>query len=222
MARYFFDTEFIEGWKKPIKWLPTVGRFNKPYHSIQLISIGIVAEDGREYYAISNEYKWSDASKWVQDNVIIPMYRQEAPWFKQQFMDEKTFHKYTNRSRSNKQIAEEIKHFCNPELFLHNTAEPDLQFYAYYGDYDWVLFCSLFGTMMELPKSFPMYCIDLKQEMDRLANVAVSLTQDCSTPLTHEKSLGLIKNGKLYPKQENEHNALDDARWNFDLYKYLR
>jgi hypothetical protein len=49
MARYFFDTEFIEGWKKPIKWLPTVGRFNKPYHSIQLISIGIVAEDGREY-----------------------------------------------------------------------------------------------------------------------------------------------------------------------------
>lgn len=24
-----------------------------------------------------------------------------------------------------------------------------------------------------------------------------------------------------YPKQENEHNALDDANWNFELYKFI-
>lgn len=25
-----------------------------------------------------------------------------------------------------------------------------------------------------------------------------------------------------YPKQTNEHNALADARWNFELYKFLK
>ena len=25
-----------------------------------------------------------------------------------------------------------------------------------------------------------------------------------------------------YPKQINEHNALADARWNFELYKFLQ
>lgn len=25
----------------------------------------------------------------------------------------------------------------------------------------------------------------------------------------------------IYPKQTNEHNALADARWNYELYKFL-
>lgn len=37
--RYFYDTEFIEDG-----------------HTIELISIGVVAEDGREYYAVSTEF----------------------------------------------------------------------------------------------------------------------------------------------------------------------
>ena len=55
--KYFIDTEFIEGFHKPL--------FGKRRHFIDLISIGIVAEDGREYYAISNGYRYKDADKWV-------------------------------------------------------------------------------------------------------------------------------------------------------------
>lgn len=51
--RYFFDTEFIEDGK-----------------TIDLISIGIVAEDGREYYAEASECDLSKASQWVKDNVF--------------------------------------------------------------------------------------------------------------------------------------------------------
>ena len=72
--KYFLDTEFIEHFKKPIKWLPTFGNFNKPFHTIELISIGIISMDGRAYYAISNEYNYNDADDWVKENVIIPMY----------------------------------------------------------------------------------------------------------------------------------------------------
>ena len=30
-----------------------------------------------------------------------------------------------------------------------------------------------------------------------------------------------IKDDEKYPKQTNEHNALADARWNHELYKFL-
>lgn len=26
----------------------------------------------------------------------------------------------------------------------------------------------------------------------------------------------------IYPKQTNEHNALSDAKWNFELFKFLQ
>ena len=60
--KYFIDTEFIEGFHKPMS--------GKRRHFIDLISIGIIAEDGREYYAISKEYNYDDASNWVKENVI--------------------------------------------------------------------------------------------------------------------------------------------------------
>ena len=64
--KYFIDTEFIEGVKKPL--------FGKSRHFIDLVSIGIVCEDGREYYAVSNEFNPKDADKWVLENVLIPIH----------------------------------------------------------------------------------------------------------------------------------------------------
>ena len=50
--KYWIDTEFIA----------------RPY-TIDLISIGLVAEDGREFYAESSEVDWSKASLWTLQNV---------------------------------------------------------------------------------------------------------------------------------------------------------
>ncbi|HZC16762.1 MAG TPA: hypothetical protein VE309_08370, partial [Caulobacteraceae bacterium] len=50
--KYWIDTEFIE----------------RPF-SIDLISIGIAAEDGREFYAESSEVDWSKASQWTLQTV---------------------------------------------------------------------------------------------------------------------------------------------------------
>ena len=46
--KYYLDTEFHEYQRRPL--------FSKPFRTIELISIGIVAEDGREYYAISKDF----------------------------------------------------------------------------------------------------------------------------------------------------------------------
>ena len=51
---YYLDTEFIEG--KQAKTILGI-KYGETKPTIDLISIGIVAEDGREYYAISKEFK---------------------------------------------------------------------------------------------------------------------------------------------------------------------
>src|ERR1700730_5819794 len=50
--KYWIDTEFIE---RPC--------------TIDLISAGLVAEDGREFYAESSEVDWSKASVWTLETV---------------------------------------------------------------------------------------------------------------------------------------------------------
>ena len=51
-VRYFYDTEFIENGK-----------------TIELVSIGIVGEDGSEFYAVSTDFNPAHANAWVRENV---------------------------------------------------------------------------------------------------------------------------------------------------------
>lgn len=233
--KYFFDTEFIEGFHKPL--------FGKKRHFIDLISIGIVCEDGREYYAISNEFNSNDADAWVRENVIdkieAELFRQQPPFAKSHFNFslKELLRQY---GKSNKQIAEDICLFCYPDArnnFINAKGEflarskqygwngEQPEFYAYYADYDWVLFCSLFGRMIDLPKGFPMYCKDLKQIFDEKAFNWFKKDTEFKKQYCVENNLFSIEDDlKLlsnYPKQGNEHNALDDAQWNFKLFKFL-
>jgi len=56
--------------------------------------------------------------------------------------------------------------------------------------------------MNNLPKEFPKYCNDLKQELDRIQEV-----------IKNDGFYNEIKLHSDYPKKENEHKTLDDARW---------
>ncbi len=171
--RYFLDTEFIE--------YP---------NTIDLISIGIKAEDGRTLYAISSEYNFDKASEWVVDNVITPMFNETVSVDNRPFTQMSSFHKeYGVSVRSIKQQIIDFVGF--PE---YSKGMPE--FWAYYGAYDWVVFCWIFGAMIDLPDGFPMHCNDLKQLMDS------------------------TKGTKL-PSPEGEHNALVDAEWNERLYNHL-
>lgn len=54
--KYFLDTEFIEDGK-----------------TIDLISIALVAEDGRELYLCNQECDFSKACVWVRNNVLTKL-----------------------------------------------------------------------------------------------------------------------------------------------------
>ena len=118
--RWFFDTEFDED-----------GR------TIDLISIGLVSEDGREYFAcLSDGWSVEHCNDWVKANVLpkLPPESERKP---------------------RAQVAAEIRALVgeSPELW------------AYYADYDWVALCQLYGRMVDLPEGFPFYTLDLKQMM---------------------------------------------------------
>jgi hypothetical protein len=164
-VKYFLDTEFYEDGK-----------------TIDLISIGIVAEDGREFYRCNQEARLDLVSPWVRTNVLpsLPKY-DDAAW------------------ATRRQIRDDLMVFFNEELWadIEKRDKSKFQLWAYYADYDWVVFCQLFGTMMQLPETFPKFCMDLKQLSVNLGN-----PKHPSDP-------------------EGEHNALVDARWNRDLYTFL-
>lgn len=148
--RFFLDTEFHEDGV-----------------TIDLISIALVAEDGRELYLVSDEFDYDRAyaNDWIRENVLPHL---PEPKFKSWY--------------SREAIREQILDFIGPE-------KPE--FWAYFADYDWVVLCQLFGKMIDLPSGWPMYCLDLKQEMQRIG----------------------ITKAHLPPQPENTHDALEDARW---------
>lgn len=150
--KIWFDTEFIEDGK-----------------TIDLISIGLVREDGATLYLESRECNLDRASQWVKDNVIVHL---------------------TGERWDRAAIASQIKQFAGEKP----------EFWAYYADYDWVVLCQLYGTMMDLPKGWPMFCRDLKQ-----------LTDDVG------------RRGRIeLPKQTDlEHHALSDAQWTRDAWLYV-
>lgn len=223
-TKYFLDTEFIEAFHKP--W------FGKRRHFIDLISIGIRCEDGRELHLISSEYDYSKASMWVRQNVIHPLYLETVPEGARmtdpeipgtaQYILQHNFHK--SYGRPNKEIAEEIIKFTQGELNFALIYDQDSnpvyfpEFYGYFCDYDWVVFCALFGTMMDLPKGYPMYCIDLKQMLDDKAKHYAAVYN-----MPFEVMLDKLKADPKYPKNdEHEHNAIADARWNEKLLNFIK
>lgn len=154
--RFFLDTEFHEDGK-----------------TIDLISIGIVAADGREYYAVNADCKFQriallDSCQWLRDNVMPFVAIEDGI--------------------PAKQIAAEVVSFVGDKP----------EFWGYYADYDWVVFCQLFGRMIDLPSGFPMYCNDIKQLCEWHGNPKLPEQTSC------------------------EHNALNDARWNKLAFEFLR
>lgn len=247
--KYFFGTEFLEGTQKTF--------FGKTKPTIDLISIGLVAEDGRQYYAISKDFNlreaWNrfDLKKlegslnpktgkpytekvyWIRDNVLLSIYYElrikrragERVW---KFSYSNLKYLIKEYGKPNTLIAKEIEWFINLPLAPDDVLEKSglkPEFYGYYSDYDWVVFCWLFGKMIDLPRGFPMHCRDIKQMLDeKISNenleVPDGLGNMVKIPNTKDK-LKIVKALSNYPKKMNAHNALADAKWNKELYKFI-
>lgn len=210
--KFYLDTEFIECAKQRKLLGFKVGA---PVPTIDLISIGMVAEDGRELYLLNADcelqYAWDN--EWVRDNVLYRIWQEFAPAYMRgtsvnHFSLKSISAIFKEKGHSKGWLKWAILTFVHAEAyegwvgtmdsFFEAPFTDEHSFYGYFSDYDWVVFCQLFGRMIDLPHGFPMYCLDLKQEMKRL-----------EAPDT------------IKPNNGNEHNALADARWNKLLHARL-
>lgn len=178
MTIYCYDTEFLEDG-----------------HTIELISIGIVCEDGREYYAVNSDmdHKRISANTWLCQNVIPHLPLSEGPPWRDGYCGdwEYAIDMSSTLVKPKWVIANEVREF------LLADEEPEL--WAYYAAYDHVALAQLWGPMMNLPEGIPMYTHDLKQEMDRVGVASDEI-----------------------PQPVDEHNALADAGWNWSMLREIR
>lgn len=127
VIKYFIDTEF-----------------NEEVDPIEIISLGVVAADGRELYVINHEYtagspRWESTHPWVRQNVKPFMFIEGMPF--------------------------EIGGKDTMRNSLRNFVGDDLspEFWGYFADYDWFLICRLFGSFDKMPKRWSSICYDVRQ-----------------------------------------------------------
>ena len=130
LRRVFYDTEFIEDG-----------------HTIDLVSIGAVDEDGNEFYAVSTEFDDTRAIPWVRKNVLdkLPGPASKA-WM------------------SRERIKGELLEFLTAGVPSRGSVE----LWAWYAAYDHVAICQLWGPMPALPRPIPRFSKDLRQRWDDL------------------------------------------------------
>ncbi len=136
--KYYIDTEFLEGTQKEKFPISLFRKETKP--TIDLISIGIISEDNREYYAVSKDFNLEEAWNrfdwkhglgeepekvyWIRENVLKPIYNDMLYLFNPVkhniFSRDLWEFNYSNfkyllslYGKTNKQIAEEVKDFCS-------------------------------------------------------------------------------------------------------------
>jgi hypothetical protein len=172
--RYFYDTEFKEDGS-----------------TIDLISFGMVCEDGREFYAVSNEFDTYRVAtdQWLMENVMSSIGHEVIHT---EGRSQPVGLKITDPAvMSRVQIRDALLDFVDGTW-------PD--FWAWYGAYDHVVMCQLFGRMIDLPKRFPMFTSDLRQTI---------------------KDKGIAQR-ELPEQPDGHHNALDDARWLKVRYEFVQ
>lgn len=154
-------------------WFDTEFIERGPDEPIRLLSIGIVSEDGRELYC-----EVRDSDRFIRED----FQRFGDPW-----LTENVLPHLTSVGMPRNEIAWRICEFVGDD-------KPE--FWAYFADYDWVVLCQIFGRMIDLPKGWPMHCLDLKQRM---------------------KDRGFERE-RLPEQGDAEHSALNDARWTRDAW----
>src|SRR4051812_5818367 len=126
-VRFFYDCEFIEDGT-----------------TIELVSIGVVDETGREFYAVSTEFDAGRAIPWVRRNVLDKLPSPGDPAW-----------------RSRERIRDDLL------AFLTAPGE-EIELWAWLAAYDHVVLAQLWGPMPALPREIPRFTRELRQRWDDL------------------------------------------------------
>lgn len=170
----FFDTEFT-GLRK----------------DTTLISIGMIAENGKTFYAELTDYNEELCTVWTKEYVIKNLYARypkqldKAPYIE-------NFH-IGNKECITKALIMWLKQF------------DDIQFISDVCHYDMVLLIDLFGTAFDLPENVSPVCHDINQDIARHYGISSREAFDKSREKIVKELCGKEISGE-------KHNSLYDAK----------
>jgi len=182
--KIFFDTEFT-GLHK----------------DTTLISIGMVSENNKQFYAELTDYNEKQCGNWIQENVLKHLYTrypsdvEKAPYI------------------PNLHIGN--KHDIGKALEIWLKQFDTVEFVSDVNHYDFVLLIDIFGNAQYLPKNMCPACYDINQDIAKKYNITLKEAFDMS------REDILYKHYKENIVKGNRHNSLYDAKVIRELYQIL-
>jgi len=173
--------------------------FTGLHKNTTLISIGMVSESGKEFYAEFNDYDKTQVDEWIYNNVIKNL---KNDGFKNNYkMENETKTISYGTSKYNKEnLLEWLQQFDKVELVLD------------VGHYDFVLLIDLlFGSSLDAPRWFNKSYIDLNQEISNYHNITIGGAFNI-------RREALVDNLDKYENM-NKHNSLYDAYIVKEIYE---
>lgn len=204
----------------------------------------MVTDYNKSFYQVSKDFNLKEAWNrydtlvsgervyWIRNNVLYPIFqdflkREEstdlASFGYHNDFTYRNFKYFLNKyGYTEKQLKNNVLNFVYNEaadLGANKLKSNKPKFYGYFCDYDWVVFCWLFGRMIDLPSNFPMYCVDVEQ----------ILNEKLERKSGSRDNIEMFKeNMKLFPEYPKlpegfiEHHALSDAFFVRGLFHFIK
>lgn len=169
-----------------------------------LVSIGIVAENGKKFYAESADYDESQCDDWIKENVLAHTILAGNDALAARLgADEDTMVVLGGKADIRHEISEWLKQFDSVQLISDVC------------HYDMVLLIDIFGTAFDLPKNVSAVCHDISQDIARHYGISDREAFDKSREdIVAELCGGFIAGDK--------HNSLYDAEIIKAIYEEVK
>ena len=177
--KIFFDTEFT-GLHK----------------DTTLIRIGLVAGDGKTFYAELTDYDRNQVDYWIKENVLAHL----------KFNDNA---KCSIKRHDDNVEVKGDKKYVRDCLQVWLSKYDSVQLVSDVCHYDMVLFIDLFGSAFDLPKNVCPFCYDINHDIAELCEISDAEAFDKSREEICYKEV-----------EGDKHNALYDAKVIKEIYSY--
>ena len=152
MKKLYFDTEFTGLHQKTT-----------------LISIGIISECGKTFYAELYDYDKTQLDDWLKENVITKLKLKDKDILvRENKLEDGTFEK-----------TEVLTNMKDLKMHLTNWLSQfeDVEIWSDCLSYDWVLFNEIFGGAMEIPKHVNYIPLDICTQF-KVANIDPDISRE--------------------------------------------
>ena len=190
--KIFFDTEFT-GLHK----------------NTTLISIGLVDENGRTFYAEFSDYDKSQCDKWIHDNVIKHL---RLGTYEHYGLNVNNTEVYGSKEFIKGKLSDWLSQYEKVELISDCC------------HYDMVLFIDIFGGAFDIPSNVNPACHDINQDIAKHFKISEKEAFDLSREEIIESTNELVS--KYWPNdviniEGDKHNSLYDAKVIKEIYKII-